>query len=429
MGRGDMPPGAGALGVVAQSVAADTATTRIASLFDTADFHAVPGATAQCARAVLNGHAAAVFATDANHARGALGAADCEALIWSIGTAVVEGLPMVWLLDSAGAKVDEGLPALSAFRRCYRAAMKARAAGTPLLALLGRGCWGGASLLAMLAEQRIFSPQTRFATSGPAIIESVEGKSRFHASDNVQVDGLLGAQARIAVDARGSIAEPARHRDILAAWLSRSAAEAAPVPAIPQPSLHTAAAVDQRGKLQSLLPPAYCAQQRDNIVFALPPDGTGKAVFCGYLGGGAVGAADCWTMLQCLDAITASHPGSPLVLVLDASGHAATIADERSLLARYLTALSQRIMALGAAGHRVALWIPGRASGAVYVAFAAAVDTVSVLPLARVEVLGAKAVDSILGRAVAGASSAQELVALGIAEGILDERLNGYHAA
>jgi len=60
------------------------------------------------------------------------------------------------------------------------------------------------------------------------------------------------------------------------------------------------------------------------------------------------------------------------------------------------------------------------------VVFAAPVDSVSVGMGARVEVLASLAVDRILGRAVAGASSAQELVQTGIADAVLDSRFNDY---
>lgn len=414
---------------MSQTPPAASPAAQAGALFDRIDWHTVPGATALCGRAESGAGAAALFATDPAHARGALGARDGEALIWSIRLARAQHLPMVWLLDCAGAKVDEGLPALAAFRRFYREALEARAAAVPLLAVLGRGCWGGASLLAMLADVRVFTPRTRFATSGPAIIEAVEGKDVFDASDAAQVDALLGAQARARIDPGARVAESSAHRGILEEWLARPGGPRSAYADVTGAGGAAPAVHDQRTRLQSLLPPGYSAAQRGNIVHALPAAGSGKAVFCGYLAGAAVGVAECRTLTQLLDEIAAAHPRSPLVLVLDAAGHAATRADEGALLAHHLSALSRRILALRAAGHRVTLWIPGRASGAVYVVFAAPVDSVSVLPGARVEVLAAQAVDRILGRAVAGAGSAQELVTLGIADAILDERLNGYHAA
>ena len=184
--------------------------------------------------------------------------------------------------------------------------------------------------------------------------------------------------------------------------------------------------VECANRLQALLPPGYAPAQRGNIVFSLPAPASGKAVFCGFLTGGAFGAADCWQLTDLLREVSQSHPSSPIILLLDASGHAARVSDEKVILAEYLVHLCLCVRDLSLRGHKTELWIPGAASGAVYVVFAASVECVSVLSSARVEILGSIAVDSILGRAVAGASTAEELIGLGIADGVLDSRLDSY---
>jgi hypothetical protein len=109
--------------------------------------------------------------------------------------------------------------------------------------------------------------------------------------------------------------------------------------------------------------------------------------------------------------------------MLDAQGHAPTVADERVLLSAYLVHLSLVIAALAGAGRRLVLWIPGVASGASYVAFAAAVEQVSVLPAARVEILPAAAVRQILGAEPTRAVGIGALIEAGVADGLLDTRL------
>lgn len=409
-----------------QGVTIAVPVARANALLDRVEWHAIEGATALCGHGVIDAYHVAVFATDPAYARGALGVRDGEALRWTLRHARDANLPMVWLLDSAGAKVDEGLPALAAFRRFYREALEARAAGVRIIALLGRGCWGGASLLAMLAELRVFTPRTRFATSGPAVIEAVEGKAHFDAANPTQIDALVGAAARAAMDTGAVLAEESEHRSLLMMWLSGKSRAGRPFEWRDSTASGHHDAFDQIPRLQSLLPSGWIAEQSGNVVYALPPAGSSKVAFCGYLGGGTIGVGECVSLLRVLETIATQHALCPIILTLDAAGHAATLADERLILARYLDAVGNRVLALRHAGHRISLWIPGSASGAVYVVFAAPVDSVSVLPSARVEVLAAKAVDRILGRAVQGASSAQELVTLGIADAVLDERLMGY---
>jgi hypothetical protein len=96
----------------------------------------------------------------------------------------------------------------------------------------------------------------------------------------------------------------------------------------------------------------------------LPPGGSRSAAFLGTLSGAPVGAATCWQLADWLLELHRDHPDSPIVLLLDADGHAATVADERLLLSAYLAQLSLTLGWLRAAGHRIVLWIPGRASGA-----------------------------------------------------------------
>lgn len=398
-------------------------------IFD--EFEVLPAqdSSAKAGRAKIRSSSLIYFATDSKVARGAIGVSDGLALSVAISAAREQQLPLIWLLDCAGAKVDEGLPALAAFRRFYREALLAKQSGVRILAVLGRGCYGGASLLAMLADHRIYTESTRLSTSGPAIIESVEGTTHFNAADQVAVSALLGAKARLQLDPSGEESGIDGLGSAIEKWLFRQSNNqtwevnhdrlASRLP-------HMGATGDYRDRMQALLPSGYNAQQVGNIVHALPPTASEKAVFCGYLSGGAFGANDAWQMVDVLSRVTQTHRRSPIVLMLDASGHAARAADEKIILAEYLVHLCQCINDLGARGHKTALWIMGGASGAVYVVFAAPVQRVSVLTSARVEVLASSAVDKILGRAVAGASAVQELVDLGIADAILDSRLDVY---
>jgi acetyl-CoA carboxylase beta subunit len=93
-------------------------------------------------------------------ASGAVGCAEGERLAELFAAAAGDKTSLVLFIDSAGAKVSEGLNALGAFRTLYRAGLDAVLAGVPLAIVLGRNCYGGASMLAHLASQRMFSPGT-----------------------------------------------------------------------------------------------------------------------------------------------------------------------------------------------------------------------------------------------------------------------------
>jgi malonate decarboxylase beta subunit len=408
------------------------------SLLDAGSFQAdAVSASLMTGTGALGGRAVRVAATDPSLARGALGAAESDVLGATFRTAREAGTPVVLLLDSAGARVDGGLPALGAFRRMFREALQARLAGVPMLAVLGRSCFGGASMLACLCERRLFSPQTRLATSGPAIIQAVEGRERFDAQDRAAVDALIGARARVCLlpgDAivvleQDSARQAALHWLTNVIWPSPYDIEAhhatlgqrAGAAGLLPTTAPTAVKIHER--LQKLLPAGYVPNVNGEMFCALPEPGSGKAVFAGCISGVDLGATACWQLADQLLRLPVTHPGSPVVLVLDAESHAVSVRDERVLLSEYLVHLSLTIAWLVAGGHRSVLWLPGAAAGAAYVAFAAPVERVVAFPSARVMVLPVLAQQQIIGETLAEASDVRSLVNAGVADGLLDDPL------
>ncbi len=148
-----------------------------------------------------------------------------------------------------------------------------------------------------------------------------------------------------------------------------------------------------------------------------------RPIFAGALGGEPLNAADSLELARLLLEARAARPEAPIVLLLDASAHAASLEDERLLLSDYLVHLSLVIAALAQAGHRVALWIVGRASGASYVAFAAAADTVSAAVDAQIEILPPAVRERIVGKRGTRAAGAQAWLAARVADAMLEQRI------
>ena len=90
-------------------------------------------------------------------ASGSLGVKECDKLASLFKVVAMQKMPLLVYLDSAGARVSEGLPALGAFRRVYAAALRGVDAGVTFVAVCGANCFGGASMLASLASVRYFS--------------------------------------------------------------------------------------------------------------------------------------------------------------------------------------------------------------------------------------------------------------------------------
>jgi acetyl-CoA carboxylase carboxyltransferase component len=171
-------------------------------------------------RGRLDGREVRVALVENHAASGAIGAREAAAL----GELLAKGdAPLVLYLDSAGAKVSEGLQALGAFRALYRAGLAALLRGTPIAAVLGRNCYGGSSMLAHLAARRLFHPNTQLAMSGPAIIASAAGMNPLDDMFRAMATATLGAPGRAATSAANAVWDPAMD---LSAWLR----EPAPAP-------------------------------------------------------------------------------------------------------------------------------------------------------------------------------------------------------
>ncbi len=348
------------------------------------------------------------------------------------------------LIDSAGAKVDEGLAALGAFRRLFREALLTRFARVPMLALLGRSCFGGASMLACVCGLRIYSSQTLLAASGPGVIEALRGKGELDAADPDQVRALMGGDARVRLGPGEHLAKDSivAFRDSAARLLREGVLGDGVVDLTDEHSAlgerltrragHLEVATAQQDvsirRLERLIPPGYAPMMCGPVCLALPRPASERPAFLGLLSGGAVGADACWQLAEALLDLHRSNPRSPVLLLLDAIGHAATRQDEASMLSAYLTHLSLVAGWLAQCGHQVALWIPGAAAGAVYVAFAAPAKHVSALHSARIRILPEIAVRQILGAIVDQSVDSDALVRTGVIDAFLDRRLEGYAA-
>src|SRR5258706_9899956 len=94
-------------------------------------------------RGRLNGVEVFVAIVENRIASGSLGVRECDQLASLFRIVAAQKAPLLLYLDSAGARVSEGLPALGAFRHMYRAALAMALSGTQFTVLLGTHCYGG----------------------------------------------------------------------------------------------------------------------------------------------------------------------------------------------------------------------------------------------------------------------------------------------
>lgn len=106
------------------------------------------------------------------------------------------------LLDTGGVRLHEANAGLVAISEIMRAALGARAAGVPVIALIGsgNGAFGGMGIVARCCTTVVMSEEGRLSLSGPEVIETVRGVEEFDARDRALVWRVTGGKHRYLID-------------------------------------------------------------------------------------------------------------------------------------------------------------------------------------------------------------------------------------
>ena len=388
---------------------------RLAALFDAGSETPLPASSGlRLADARVDGRAVLAVATDPALDKGVLGVAECADLRRIVGLARDTGKPLVLLIDSAGARLDDGLPIQGALRALMADLLDAGLAGLPMIALLGRNVFGGASMLAFAADRRCYAADTVLAMSGPRVLESAGGGPV--ATVRAAISGLSrcrhGGAEHLLEDALPAYAAALRD------WV-------AGLPAGPLPD----ALDDERRMLRERLgedaPPPTVRLRIDPGNEA--PNGIQDGTRNGTLtctGRAYVGAADALKFAALVDEADevneADEAGLPLELLIDCAGHSLDMGDETLILSQYLVHLARTLRRRVHRGQEVRLRIAGEISGGIYIATAGAASSVVIAPGGSVRTLPQTSLASILTRPDAAISNAGADLAHYVEFGVAD---------
>jgi malonate decarboxylase beta subunit len=102
------------------------------------------------------------------------------------------------LLETGGVRLHEANAGLIAVSEVMRAVMDVRAAGIPVVAVVGgsNGCFGGMGIVARCTNGVVISEESRLAMSGPEVIETAGGVEEFDARDRALVWRVTGGKHR-----------------------------------------------------------------------------------------------------------------------------------------------------------------------------------------------------------------------------------------
>jgi malonate decarboxylase beta subunit len=385
-------------------------------------------------KGTLDGRPVRLALVENRFASGSIGKGEADRLGALFKVAAREKVPVILYLDSAGAKISEGLKALGAFRAVYRAGLDAVASGVPLAAVLGANCYGGSSMLAHLAARRLFSPQTKLAMSGPAILAAAAGMDALDEMFRAMAEAALAAAARAKACPANFVWDASQD---VAAWLrealadasdprARHAALGARIAREAEPAMESV----RRKDLERIYDAGYEALEGQGLLAGKGKrDGEDEA-FVGLVGHKPVGAARAWRFAERVWK-HADNPPARLEVYLDCASHAPRLEDERIVLSEFIAGMSGALSALARRGTRVGLTILGQAGGGVYVALAAPAARVASVHGADIQVLPGAAVAAILGGerpdAVPGfddyraAGVAEEELRIGIVPGVAQQ--------
>ena len=124
---------------------------------------------------LVEGLPTAAFATDATVQGGAMGSAGCDVILAAYHRALADGIGVVGLWHSGGARLREGVLSLDAFGKVFEIMTRASGKIPQISVVIGPAAGGGAYGPA-LTDIVILGPDGRIFVTGPDVVRSVTGE-------------------------------------------------------------------------------------------------------------------------------------------------------------------------------------------------------------------------------------------------------------
>ncbi|MDB5762667.1 MAG: biotin-independent malonate decarboxylase subunit beta [Herminiimonas sp.] len=150
-------------------------------------------------RGLLQGRDVFAAAQEGGFMGGAVGEVHGAKLVGLLQRAINEQAhAVVLLLETGGVRLHEANAGLIAVSEVMRAVLDVRAAGIPVIVLVGgsNGCFGGMGIVACCANAVVMSEEGRLAMSGPEVIETANGVEEFDSRDRALVWRTTGGKHR-----------------------------------------------------------------------------------------------------------------------------------------------------------------------------------------------------------------------------------------
>ena len=192
-----------------------TARSRVAAVLDAGSFHeflppeqsepsphlamlGIPGAFDDgviIGAATLGGRPVLVIAQEGLFMGGSVGEIHGAKIVGLLRRAAREKTAaVIFMVDSGGVRLHEANAGLIAISEIMRAVLETRAAGVPVIVLVGGSCgaFGGMGIVSRLCSAVVMSEEGRLGLSGPEVIETVAGVEVFDSRDRALVWRVTG---------------------------------------------------------------------------------------------------------------------------------------------------------------------------------------------------------------------------------------------
>ena len=150
-------------------------------------------------RGLLKGATVFVAAQEGQFMGGGVGEVHGAKLVGLLRRALRDRPRAVLLVaESGGVRLHEANAGLIAVSEVMRAVLDVRAAGIPVVVLIGgaNGCFGGMGIVVGCADYVVMSDNARLSMSGPEVIEASHGVQEFDARDRGLVWRTTGGKHR-----------------------------------------------------------------------------------------------------------------------------------------------------------------------------------------------------------------------------------------
>jgi malonate decarboxylase beta subunit len=150
-------------------------------------------------RGTLDGNTVFAAAQEGGFMGGAVGEVHGAKLVGLLKRAILEHAHgVILMLETGGVRLHEANAGLIAVSEVMRAVLDVRAAGIPVIVLIGgsNGCFGGMGIVACCANAIVMSEEGRLALSGPEVIETANGVEEFDSQDRAMVWRTTGGKHR-----------------------------------------------------------------------------------------------------------------------------------------------------------------------------------------------------------------------------------------